>query len=1156
MATDLGVRRLAAIIIVLAVLGLSSQVAFGQYLFNRADFSTASGPRSVAAGDFNGDSRPDLAVADSFDDQVSILLGQPNGTYASPVNYTTGTFPAWIATGDFNADGKLDLVTADENGSTVSVFLGNGDGTFQSQQAYGTGFVPFSVIIADFNGDNKLDLATVNVSADTVSILLGNGNGTFQAHQDFAVGITPLALVAADFNGDHNLDLAVVNASSNTVSILLGNGNGTFQSQQTFATGLSPQAVVAGDFNGDGIIDVAVANENDWTVSLLLGNGNGTFGTQTTFVTDQNPQALIAADFNSDGKLDLATANPTFGTSSVLLGNGNGTFQPFVNYGASFGAQAVATTDANGDGKLDLVVVNNGADSVSVLLGNGDGTFAPRKDHATGEVLASKEDASPRGLAVADFNNDGKMDWATSNELISTASVALGNGDGTFQTQRNFATGTDAIAVVTTDFNTDGIPDLAVADNASAQLSVLLGNGDGTFQSARNFSLGAQAQPTSVAVGDFDADGHPDVAVADENSNNVAIMLGTGTGSFGPATFLIPGTHPTGLTVADLNNDGNLDIIVANNLGNSVTVFLGKGDGTFQTAKTFGAGDGPTEVATADFNGDGNLDVAVSTSLGFQVSVLLGNGDGTLQSPMFMSSNGGPTDVITGDFNLDGKADIAVSIGNCIDVTCIPSQGGIAVFLGNGDGSFQPQLLYSSSRVLAHANVGNGQFEDVLASADFNGDHIPDLAVANEGDNTVTVLLSSPVIAIYPPLTNFGSVNIGSSSNPATITVSNPGISPLTISAVQTSGDFSQTSSCLTTLDAGSSCQISVTFRPSSPGTRTGTVTLTDNGLGGSQTASLSGSGNGTGAAVTFSPTSLTFPLQLANTSSAPQTVTLTNTGNQALTVSRVTTNGNFVQTNNCTSVVAGGTCTISVSFRPNTSGTLTGTLQVSDSAGGSPQKVTLSGTATFVQVSPSSLTFATQTVLTPSKAQTITITNKAARASLTINSISITGNDADDFRQTTTCGSTLAAGASCRISVTFEPGVGGSRTANVTISDNDLASPQTISLAGAGTTLAFVPSTLTFPTTSVGTSSLPQTFTILNKGTGTVIFSPLVIVGADPGDFSMTTTCEQNLFAGRTCAVTVTFTPTQTGTRTADVSVEDDAGGSPQLVPLKGVGD
>jgi hypothetical protein len=595
---------------------------------------------------------------------------------------------------------------------------------------------------------------------------------------------------------------------------------------------------------------------------------------------------------------------------------------------------------------------------------------------------------------------------------------------------------------------------------------------------------------------------------------------------------------------------------VANELQNSVSILLGNGNGSFGPPQNFGADDGSVSVAVADFNGDGNMDVAVADSLSLQVAVMLGNGDGTLQTPLPLSTLAGPTSVMTGDFNQDGKQDIAVAISNCINVTCVPSWGGFAILLGNGDGTFQPQLYYSAGRVLAHPNhSGNGQFEQALAVADFNNDTIPDLAVANQGDNTVSVFINNPALAIYPPTLNFGNQAVGTSSGPLTMTVSNPGVVPVTITGVKPGGDYTQTSSCVTTLDAGSSCAISVTFTPAAPGTRAGTISLNDNALGGSQTMGLTGNGTGSGAAATLSPTSLTFPLQLANTTSAAQNVTLTNSGNQTLTITSVTASTHFTRTNTCPSLAPGASCTIKVKFAPNAGGTATGTLTVTDNAGGSPQTVSLTGTATFVNVSPASLTFATQAMLTKSKAQTVTVTNTSASTALTLNSIGITGANTDDFTQTTTCTSTLAAGASCTITVTFGPGVSGPRSASVAISDNDRASPQTVTLSGTGTALSFSPPSLIFPTTKVGASSTPMTVTITDVGTTTITFNPFVIVGANPGDFSMTTTCGQDVFANKSCSVSVTFTPTATGKRTAAVSITDDAGGSPQNILISGTG-
>ena len=167
--------------------------------------------------------------------------------------------------GDFTGDGRTDLAVANAYDDSVSVLLGNGDGTFQPQVTYAVGADPDAIVAGDFNGDGRLDLAVVNRDADSVSVLLGNGDGTFQPQVTYAVGANPDAIVAGDFTGDGRLDLAVVNAGtfdySGSVSVLLGNGDGTFQPQVTYAVGANPRAIVSGQFSGDGHTDLAVVNE-------------------------------------------------------------------------------------------------------------------------------------------------------------------------------------------------------------------------------------------------------------------------------------------------------------------------------------------------------------------------------------------------------------------------------------------------------------------------------------------------------------------------------------------------------------------------------------------------------------------------------------------------------------------------------------------------------------------------------------------------------------------------------------------------------------------------------------------------------------------------------------------------------------------------------
>lgn len=295
------------------------------YIFGRADFSVGNLPIAIAAGDFNGDGLIDLAVTNSGDNTVSVLLGLADGTFAPQVTYPTGPEPVAVVTGDFNGDGIFDLAVTNENCTT----------SLQGPPG---------------------------CSPSTVSILIGNGDGTFQPHADYAIGRMPSSLVAADFNGDGKLDLAVTNALDFTVSVLLGNGDGTFQTQVVYATSTpNPnfwESLVVGDFNGDGKPDLAISCGS--VVSILLGKGDGTF--QPHVDSGVGGTVLAAGDFNGDGKLDLAVTEglPSGrpGLLSVLLGNGDGTFILTNQYPS--GGTAVAVSDLNGDGKLDLLVPSPG----------------------------------------------------------------------------------------------------------------------------------------------------------------------------------------------------------------------------------------------------------------------------------------------------------------------------------------------------------------------------------------------------------------------------------------------------------------------------------------------------------------------------------------------------------------------------------------------------------------------------------------------------------------------------------------------------------------------------------------------------------------------------------------------------------------------------
>jgi protocatechuate 3,4-dioxygenase beta subunit len=328
------------------------------------NFAAGSNPYHVAVGDFNGDGRLDLAVANLSSTDVSILLGTGAGTFGAATNFPVGTNPNYVAVGDFNGDGKLDLAVTKNTGS-VSILLGTGTGSFGAATPFAAGSSPDSVAVGDFNGDGQLDLAVANLLSDNVSILLGTGSGTFSAPSNFAVGTFSYSVAMGDFNGDGKLDLAVANFSSDNVSILLGTGTGSFSAATNFAAP-SPDFVAVGDFNGDGKVDLVVTSVNSSDVTILLGTGTGSFST-SAFPVSTSPSVAVG-DFNGDGKVDLAVANAGL---SILLGTGTGSFGAPTPFAAGSNPHSVAVSNFNGDGKLDLAVANQGSDNVSVLLNNG-----------------------------------------------------------------------------------------------------------------------------------------------------------------------------------------------------------------------------------------------------------------------------------------------------------------------------------------------------------------------------------------------------------------------------------------------------------------------------------------------------------------------------------------------------------------------------------------------------------------------------------------------------------------------------------------------------------------------------------------------------------------------------------------------------------------
>jgi hypothetical protein len=655
--------------------------------------------------------------------------------------------------GDLNHDGNGDIIELNLAG-TVTVLLGNADGTFSSPVTYATaGQVVNGGVVDDFNGDGKLDVAVVSNDRQ-LSILYGKGDGTLSAAQSLPIVTPPDAavqnnhpienIITADLRGIGRRDII----TSDGV-VLLANGDGTFTTAPKSAFPASNSTsdfgpnLVAADLNKDGKIDVVLSDGA--SINVYLGNGDGSFVPRQGYASINSVGYVTVVDLDGDGNADIyvgAAGGPIFGgdqfaydLSYALLGNGDGTFQ-----GASVIKQDYTGTnlaDVSGDGHKDLVGYSTKIDSsgnfvivsFTTYLGQKDGSFA-----STGPVL-SVSNISVGGknytlntintLALADVNGDGRADLLFIPDTETTFNerdilvVALGKADGSFGSP----TATELPSLLTNpvtlptggpdfdfnlvagslhlaDLNGDGKLDLFYSyqdsDYSTSTISSGFvfqpGNGDGTFGAPKTLQTYSGASisytlPQFALFADVNNDGKPDLITIQQTGSTssgvttqVFLNLNKGDGSFAPSSILqlgdqvsVPILGPS-IVAADLNHDGNIDLI---SLGadakqnGSIAISLGHGDGTFASATKLAVQDGDVistdGLAIGDFNGDGKPDIAITSFIPGSSGIYFGKGDGTILPFLDSSGTAHPSEIINlstfgaataEDFDGDGKTDL------------------------------------------------------------------------------------------------------------------------------------------------------------------------------------------------------------------------------------------------------------------------------------------------------------------------------------------------------------------------------------------------------------------------------------------------------------------------------------------------------------------
>jgi len=797
------------------------------------------------------------------------------------------------------------------------------------------------------------------------------------------------------------------------------------------------------------------------------------------------------------------------------------------------------TTAVNGSTSLSATVPANFIESATTLLvkvfnpehtkgGLAQTVFLPVTNPTSGTFLASSQSSSlssvntPGQMTFGQFDSSGYEDLAVLDSADGTVRLYYGTANGTYFYASSVPVGAKPISIAMGDFNEDGKTDWAVAD-ANGNITILTGNGTGTFTPLPGFSSGSAAQ--FVAVADLNLDGHADLAVINPATNTVEVFWGTGTGSFTLGTQFSTGQGPTSLVIADFNGDGYPDIAVSNSDG-TISVYLGNSSGTYTAAASPSTGSSATAIATGDFNEDGIPDLAITGSNG-NMTILLGVGDGTFTAAPAITLSAGTQSIGVGDFNGDGHLDLAVANQNASSLT---------ILLGSGNGDFAAQPTIATTGA-----------PTALSVVDMNYDGREDIALSSTNANAIYTYFQAPNAALSTSSVSFGTPLEGVASNPQSVTVSNTGSAPLTISAIAitagqnaNSADFSQTNTCgalPATVLPGASCSVNVVLDASTTLPENAIMVITDNsGLISSSTQAVSLADNGaighpTQATVTPGPSIVFGGATTATVSITSQYGTppgfVTLTVDSFAPISQALTNGSAVFP--LTGLTAG--VHQLVALYPTQSGGF--------------QTSTGTSTITVTKASPA--------VNWPSPSAIV------AGTPLSSAQLNATATVAGSYVYSPPAGTILPAGNNQSLSVSFLP---------ADTNDYNTGSAATsINVLSSSTAVYVAPSSLNFNSQIQGIASAVQNAYLLNKGTTPITLKSLSIGGSSYAIYSTfsltsgTNVCAKSevIAAGSSCTLGVSFKPTALGAFSATLSVSYVIGtGTAQTtlaVPLSGIG-
>lgn len=765
---DLAIANLDNTMTVLKNTGTAGSLSF---VFNN-NYTTGPGAQSLATADLNGDNIPDIIVANTSSNDVSIFqnTSTPGAvSFAAPVSHITGSGPFDVAIGDLNNDGKPDFAAVNANDHTLTIFRNTGaNGTidFADSVSYPLGaYYPQNVAISDIDGDGHPDI--VLASPDESYVLafknLTSGNTfSFAPSTTYQAGNGIIGLTIADVTGDGAPDIITASHNSNTFSVLpnwvnaphissftpIRGGKGTIMTitgtNFTGVTGVTigPQPAISYTVNSSTSITAVVNQTLAGDVVVTTTHGAATLpGFTFTMLPTVNTFSPAAGPLSSTVTINGSNFSPLAGRNTVYLGSvkaditaatantltikvpGGSSYQPLAVYVDSIAAFPVQPFVLNwpGGGSIDSI------------------TFSARTDYTVG--------TSPIAFTFGDLDGDGYSDLiATNNGTRITVYHNKALVDTLlFDAGTDYTTGNNPTYIALGDVDGDGKLDLVVANLTVNTISILRNTSTtGNITFAPKVDIGNLALPSSIAIADIDGDGKPDIMTINRISNGTFSVFKNnctvGNIAFAPVTGGSVGSNPSSMAVGDLDGDGIPDAAILNSTGSTISLL--RNTSTYGFFSFAGYPDiptlnGPENISMGDFDGDGKPDLAVANYNANLVSIFKNTSTmGSLSFAPMANYPAGihPSVVSIGDLDGDGKVDIAaIGVGNTNTVSVLKNTS------SNGIISFATNVDYAT---------GNTPKDVYIGDLHHNGQN--DLATINMGSNNVSVFRYNPSIVSHP----------------------------------------------------------------------------------------------------------------------------------------------------------------------------------------------------------------------------------------------------------------------------------------------------------------------------------------------------------------------------------------------------------------------